>query len=40
MDKIYKFIGKIVVFAILYGLSIFITCKVIIFMLNQMTVYR
>lgn len=40
MNKIYNFIGKVVVFVIVYGLSIFATYKTMIFMLNHITVYR
>lgn len=40
MNKIYNFIGKIVAFATIYGLSIFTTYETMIFMLNHITVYR
>jgi hypothetical protein len=40
MNKIYNFIGKCVVFITLYGLSIFTTYKIMIFMLDCITVYR
>ena len=40
MNKVYNFIGKSVVFATVYGLSIFETYKTMIFMLNHITVYR
>ena len=40
MKKFYNLIGKIVVFATIYGLSIFATYKTMIFILNHITVYR
>lgn len=40
MNKIYNFIGRIVVFATVYVLSIFTTYKIMIFMLDCMTVYK
>lgn len=40
MNKFYNFIGKCVVFITLYVLSIFTTYKIMIFMLDCMTVYR
>lgn len=40
MDKVYNFVGKVVVFATIYGLSLFATYKIMIFMLDCITVYR
>ena len=40
MNKFYNFIGKCVVFITLYVLSIFTTYKIMIFMLDCMTVYK